>query len=83
MTNNAQSAPSVCFDRVSLNRGGNRILDNVCATAPGGGSTVLVGPNGAGKTTLLLCLIGELAYEEASAFPAARVPPARPMCRKR
>ena len=63
MTNNAQSAPSLCFDRVSLSRGGNRILDNVCATAPGGGSTVLVGPNGAGKTTLLLCLIGQLAYE--------------------
>lgn len=75
MTNNAQSAPSVCFDRVSLNRGGNRILDNVCATAPGGGSTVLVGPNGAGKTTLLLCLIGELAYEGSICFSGgARAP---------
>lgn len=55
-------APSVCFENVCLSRGGNRILNNICATAPAGGSTVLVGPNGAGKTTLLLCLIGEMAY---------------------
>ncbi|HZF62282.1 MAG TPA: metal ABC transporter ATP-binding protein [Desulfovibrio sp.] len=62
MANNSLPAPSVCFENVCLSRGGNRILNNICATAPAGGSTVLVGPNGAGKTTLLLCLIGEMAY---------------------
>jgi len=54
--------PRSCFENVCLSRGGNLILDDICATAPAGGSTVIVGPNGAGKTTLLLCLIGELAY---------------------
>lgn len=62
MANNSLLAPSVCFENVCLSRGGNRILNNIYATAPAGGSTVLVGPNGAGKTTLLLCLIGEMAY---------------------
>lgn len=62
MANKSLLAPSVCFENVCLSRGGNRILNNICVTAPAGGSTVLVGPNGAGKTTLLLCLIGEMAY---------------------
>jgi len=62
LANKSLLAPSVCFENVCLSRGGNRILNNICATAPAGGSTVLVGPNGAGKTTLLLCLIGEMAY---------------------
>lgn len=50
------------FEHVSVRRGPKHILENVCAEAPRGGSTVLVGPNGAGKTTLLLCLIGETGY---------------------
>ena len=62
MPNNSLPAPSVCFENVCLSRGGNRILEGICATAPAGGSTVIVGPNGAGKTTLLLCLIGELPF---------------------
>ena len=62
MSNNSLLAPSVCFENICLSRGGNRILNNICAAAPAGGSTVIVGPNGAGKTSLLLCLIGEMAY---------------------
>lgn len=54
--------PAVRFEHVSVRRSGKYILENVCAEAPRGGSTVLVGPNGAGKTTLLLCLIGEIDY---------------------
>ena len=61
-------APSVCFENVCLSRGGNLILNNICATAPAGGSTVSVGPNGAGKTTLLLCLIGEMSYSGRITF---------------
>ena len=62
MVNNILPAPSVCFENVCLSRGGNHILEGICATAPAGGSTVIVGPNGAGKTTLLLCLIGEIPF---------------------
>ena len=62
MVNNILPAPSVCFENVCLSRGGTHILEGICATAPAGGSTVIVGPNGAGKTTLLLCLIGEILF---------------------
>ena len=67
-------APSVCFENVFLSRGGNLILNNICATAPAGGSTVIVGPNGAGKTTLLLCLIGELSYSGRITFAGLQQP---------
>ena len=62
MPNNTLLAPSVCFENVCLSRGGNHILEGICATAPAGGSTFILGPNGAGKTTLLLCLIGEIPF---------------------
>lgn len=75
MTNNTISAPSVCFENVCLSRGGNSILESVCATAPAGGSTVIVGPNGAGKTTLLLCLIGEMPYTGRIQFAGTARPP--------
>ena len=75
MPNNTVCAPSVCFEHVRVCRGGSSILENVCATAPAGGSTVLVGPNGAGKTTLLLSLIGELPFEGRILFSGkARLP---------
>ena len=67
-------APSVCFENVCLSRGGNLILNNICATAPAGGSTVIVGPNGAGKTTLLLCLIGEMSYSGRITFAGLQQP---------
>jgi zinc transport system ATP-binding protein len=75
LSNNTLLAPSVCFENVCLSRGGNHILDGICATAPAGGSTVIVGPNGAGKTTLLLCLIGELAYTGCIQFAGAKRQP--------
>jgi putative ABC transport system ATP-binding protein len=44
------------FDRVTLVRAGRRVLDEVTATIPAAGITVVSGPSGAGKTTLLrLC----------------------------
>ena len=75
MANNILPAPSVCFENVCLSRGGNLILDGICATAPAGGSTVIVGPNGAGKTTLLLCLIGELPFTGRIEFAGEARPP--------
>ncbi|MDR0362258.1 MAG: metal ABC transporter ATP-binding protein [Planctomycetota bacterium] len=40
--------------------GGNRILDDVSFSVPGGGNTMIIGPNGSGKTTLLLALLGQI-----------------------
>ena len=44
------------FDRVTVVRAGRRVLDEVTASVPVAGITVVSGPSGAGKTTLLrLC----------------------------
>jgi putative ABC transport system ATP-binding protein len=44
------------FERVSIVRTGRRVLDQVTASIPAVGITVISGPSGAGKTTLLrLC----------------------------
>jgi putative ABC transport system ATP-binding protein len=44
------------FQRVTAVRAGRRVLDEVTATIPAAGITVVSGPSGAGKTTLLrLC----------------------------
>ena len=44
------------FDRVTVARAGRRILDEITASIPAVGITVVSGPSGAGKTTLLrLC----------------------------
>lgn len=44
------------LERVTVRRAGRRILDELTATIPAAGITVVSGPSGAGKTTLLrLC----------------------------
>ncbi len=44
------------FERVTVTRGGRRVLDGLAARIPAAGITVVTGPSGAGKTTLLrLC----------------------------
>jgi putative ABC transport system ATP-binding protein len=44
------------FDRVVVERGGQRILDDLTVEMPDQGVTVILGPSGAGKSTLLrLC----------------------------
>lgn len=55
-------AVGVRFIDLSVRRDDRSILQNITATAPAGGATVLIGPNGAGKTTLLRCLLGEVRY---------------------
>jgi zinc transport system ATP-binding protein len=54
---------AVCFEEVTVTRGGISILDRVTATVPKGSCTAIIGPNGAGKTTLLLALLGEISYQ--------------------
>lgn len=56
------NAVEVKFENLDVARNGRVILENINASAPIGGATVLVGPNGAGKTTLLRCLLGEIHY---------------------
>jgi iron complex transport system ATP-binding protein len=46
---------------VSVNLGGNRILDAIDLVARAGELIALVGPNGAGKSTLLKVLSGDIA----------------------
>jgi putative ABC transport system ATP-binding protein len=51
-----QQPVTFAFERVSVLRGGRRVLDEVTARIQAGGITVISGPSGAGKTTLLrLC----------------------------
>ena len=49
------------IDGVTVELGGNRILEDVFATVGSGRFVGLVGPNGAGKTTLLRTISGVLA----------------------
>lgn len=56
MSDREKAALAFEFDRVTVVRGGRRILDQVTASIPAAGITVVSGPSGAGKTTLLrLC----------------------------
>jgi putative ABC transport system ATP-binding protein len=51
-----QPAVAFAFERVTVRRAGRRVLDEVTASIPASGITVVSGPSGAGKTTLLrLC----------------------------
>jgi putative ABC transport system ATP-binding protein len=52
------------FDRVTVRRASRRVLDEVTASIPAAGITVISGPSGAGKTTLLrLCNRLEIPQE--------------------
>jgi zinc transport system ATP-binding protein len=57
-----QNGVTVKFANVTVDLGGNTILENVSASVPRGSCTAIVGPNGAGKTTMLLALLGECSY---------------------
>ena len=49
-------AMAFAFERVTVFRAGRRVLDEITASIPAAGITVVSGPSGAGKTTLLrLC----------------------------
>jgi putative ABC transport system ATP-binding protein len=52
----ARRAVAFEFERVTVVQAGRRVLDEVTASIPAAGITVVSGPSGAGKTTLLrLC----------------------------
>lgn len=60
--NEPMAEAAVRFAGVSVQYGGQRVLDQVDASVPVGSCTAIIGPNGAGKTTLLLALLGEQRY---------------------
>ncbi|MBV8924796.1 MAG: ABC transporter ATP-binding protein [Bradyrhizobium sp.] len=47
-------------EHLTVNRGGQEILSDVCVSFEATGSTAIIGPNGAGKSTLLKSLAGVL-----------------------
>ena len=57
--------PELVLDRVSIERGGRRLLRDV-SLALDGGVVALIGPNGVGKTTLLRTMAGVLAPAEGT-----------------
>jgi len=54
------TAPLIAFDRVCVDLGGRRILDDVSFEVPRGEFVCVVGPSGCGKTTLLRLVTGLL-----------------------
>lgn len=51
------------IERVSVDYGGQRVLDSVSAQVDGGQWLSLLGPNGAGKTTLLRAVLGLVEFK--------------------
>ena len=56
------SGPAVVFDKVSLELGGTRILDNVSFRIESGALHCIVGANGGGKTSLIRSLLGQMPH---------------------
>jgi len=50
--------PLLCVDRIGVDFGGVKALEDVCIDVRRGDVHAIIGPNGAGKTTLLNCISG-------------------------
>ena len=53
-------SPPLKVDKLTVNRSGKLVLEDVCVTINRGEFVGLVGPNGGGKTTFLLTILGLL-----------------------
>lgn len=56
------------LDHVSVQRGGQRIIDDVSFNLSCGDLVALIGPNGGGKSTLLRTVLGEWRHEGTITF---------------
>ena len=54
--------PAIVFDKVTLELGGTRILDNVSFRIEPGALHCIVGANGGGKTSLIRSLLGQMPH---------------------
>lgn len=72
---NAMLGPAVIFEKVSLELGGTRILDEVSFRIEPGALHCVVGPNGGGKTSLIHALLGQMPHVGAIRLDG----PARPL----
>ncbi len=60
------AAPAITFDRVDLDLGGRRIIEQLSFSVPRGQFVCVVGPSGCGKTTLLRMVTGLVAPTSGS-----------------
>ncbi len=58
--------PAITFDRVDLDLGGRRIIEQLSFSVPRGQFVCVVGPSGCGKTTLLRMVTGLVAPTSGS-----------------
>lgn len=54
--------PSVHFENVGLELGGNTILDGIDFTVEAGSIHCIIGPNGGGKTSLIRSMLGQMPH---------------------
>ncbi|MDQ1641630.1 MAG: type transport system ATP-binding protein [Actinomycetota bacterium] len=60
------AAPAIAVDRLSVVRGGHRVLDDLTFTVPRGSLTGLLGPSGCGKSTLMRAIVGVQIVESGT-----------------
>ena len=58
--------PPLKVEKLSVNRSGRSVLEDVCLTINEGEFVGLVGPNGGGKTTFILTILGLLKFRKGS-----------------
>ncbi|MDQ1624856.1 MAG: type transport system ATP-binding protein [Actinomycetota bacterium] len=59
-------APAIAVDRLSVVRGGHRVLDDLTFGVPRGSLTGLLGPSGCGKSTLMRAIVGVQIIESGT-----------------
>ncbi|MDR2161680.1 MAG: metal ABC transporter ATP-binding protein [Desulfovibrio sp.] len=65
-------AEAIALRGVSVRRGKVPVLEDIRASIPRRGCTMIIGPNGAGKTTLLWTLLGDIPHSGSIDFAPGR-----------
>ena len=74
--------PPLEVNKLSVNRSGQTVLEDVCLTINEGEFVGLVGPNGGGKTTLILTILGLLKFRKGSVQLYGQSSPSNSILRK-